>query len=100
MSNENTKIAEIILKQLGGNRVRAMTGAKTFVAIERGLSFSFPNKIGPNVVRITLNGRDEYEMEFWKKWGAKLSLVEEVTGVYAEDLVDFFEKHTGLYLSL
>lgn len=100
MSNTNVEIANTILKQLGGGRVRAMTGAKTFVAIEKGLSFRFPNKRGPNNVRIVLTPADEYVVEFHRVAGSKITSTAKIEGAHAEDLAGLFEKHTGLRLSL
>lgn len=97
----NTDIAKTILKQLGGNRVRAMTGAKTFVAIEKGLMFTFPQTgAKPNHVRIELNGNDEYDVSFWKIRGSKAAMMKKLAGVPVENLVSTFEDETGLYLSL
>lgn len=97
---EHVEVAQTILQQLGGRRVKAMTGAKNFVALKDkmgGLQFQFPNPHGgPNSVRIILNGMDEYEVEFFR--GTKS--VKSVDRVYAEDLIDLFEKTTGLYLRL
>lgn len=101
MSNTNNiEIANTILKQLGGNRVRVMTGAKTFVAIEKGLTFRFPNQRGPNSVRITLTPADEYVVEFQRVAGAKVTTTAKIEGAYAEDLIPLFEKNTGLFLHL
>ena len=99
----NTEIANVILQQLGGGgRIKAMTGAKMFVAVEKGLRFQFPNKDRkrPNSVTIVLNGNDEYDVEFHRVGGTSFKLVEEVTGLQAEDLKSVFEKETGLRLSL
>lgn len=61
----NQEIANIILRQLGGNKFVAMTGAKQFVAIERGIRFRIGrNATRTNMMRITLRGDDTYKMEF------------------------------------
>lgn len=61
----NQEIANIILQQLGGNKFVAMTGAKQFVAIERGIRFRIGrNATRTNMMRITLRGDDTYKMEF------------------------------------
>jgi hypothetical protein len=51
-------------------------------------------------VHITLNSRDEYDVEFWKmkKWTDKPNITK-VT-CQAENLRKIFEEHTGLYTSL
>jgi len=55
--NENAQeIANTIGKQIGGlNKVKAMTGAKDFVALGNGLAFKYPRG---KYVKITLNGKD------------------------------------------
>lgn len=61
----NQEIANIILQQLGGNKFIAMTGAKQFVAIDRGIRFRIGrNATRTNMMRITLRGDDTYKMEF------------------------------------
>ena len=96
------KAAETILKQMGGiGRIRAMTGAKQFLALAGqyvGVQFKFPNRLRSrgNYVRITLNVGDTYDMRFQN--GAKV--VAEFKGVYADQLKSLFEEQTGLRLSL
>lgn len=95
-------VANTILKQMGGaGRIKAMIGVKGFVGLENGVTFSFPNPNPgkPNNVQIDLNGMDEYEVTFRRIRGKKVHLVEEVTGLQAEDLKRVFEAQTGLYLS-
>ena len=61
----NQEIANIILQQLGGNKFIVMTGAKQFVAIDRGIRFRIGrNATRTNMMRITLRGDDTYKMEF------------------------------------
>lgn len=67
MTNRNMEIANEIFRQLGGNRFMAMTGAKNFMAIDNGLQFQLPARFaknGINVVRITLNDLDLYDVEY------------------------------------
>jgi hypothetical protein len=109
-------VADTILKQLGGgNRLRAMIGARDIFSDDGGKSlvFKFPNrkKSAPNYVKITLTSMDLYDIEFgritMKKdpggFGVKMPTYKKgktVKGAYAEDLVDIFERTTGLYLKL
>ena len=106
--NTETKVAETILEQMGGaSRIRAMTGAKTFVVDPSGVSFRFPNRGArkPNYVCVALDlATDTYSVEFgriFKKGGvptyAKLA---SFNGIYCDALVRLFEDQTGLYLSL
>ena len=61
----NQEVANTILQQLGGNKFIVMTGAKQFVAIERGIRFRIGrNATRTNMMRITLRGDDTYKMEF------------------------------------
>ncbi len=92
-----------VLKQLGGNRFIAMTGAKNFVRDDNKQTIVF--KIGRNNkqvnhVRITLNVMDTYDMEFlWcSVKGVKLKSSSE--GVYNDMLQSIFTEHTGLNTSL
>ncbi len=108
----NDQVGRIILKQLGGaGKVGAMIGAKQFMTFGSkaeskhgrgmgGLTFRFPNRKGPNMVRIVLNGRDLYDVEFMRVRGMNAKTTKKVTDVYATHLRKVFEKETGLYLSL
>jgi len=90
------------LKQLGGNRFIAMTGAKHFGVGPNGMSF----KIGRNSKRVnhvTIDldrGRDLYNMKF--DWVTIKGIKNKKTlkGIYADQLQDMFTKYTGMYTSL
>lgn len=100
MQNE---IAQTILRQLGGNKFLAMTGAKDLVAGSNSLQFKLP-KLGTNkanVVRITLTSDDTYTMEFWKIRGLNVTNVgEPITEIYSCRLQERFEDCTGFYTHL
>jgi len=107
-------IGNTILQQLGGNKFRAMTGAKDFIAgqTKEGLyylQFSLPGRLaknGINRVKIVLNGSDLYNVKFStiRKQRCGFDYLETVksesSDVYAEDLQDVFEHSTGLYTHL
>ncbi|WP_235612499.1 hypothetical protein [Vibrio cyclitrophicus] len=60
---QRLQVANTILMQLGGRRFSMMTGAKQFVAIERGLLFALPARLakqGINKMRIELEANDTY----------------------------------------
>ena len=98
----NLKVAETILKQLGGNQFRMMTGAKNLGATEDSLSMRLGrNSSNSNYLKITLNSMDLYDMEFCKltKMGEKKS-VTEYNNVYNDMMTDQFTAHTGMYTSL
>lgn len=99
MNNAN---AETILEQLGGNRFRAMTGARDFVATEAGLQFRLPRTFnGGNKVRVLLRETDEYAVEFWHVKGTNIFQVgETIEGVQAAALRRVFTSITGLLCSL
>ncbi len=95
-------IAQEIIRQMGGaGRIAMFTGAKRFLAHNNGVSFRFPNRsVGrPNFVKITLNGRDLYDVEFIRIYGEKITPIEEKTNLYSDMLVRAFEDATGLFLS-
>ena len=97
----DTDVATTILQQLGGNRFRAMTGARHFGSTGNGLSVKFPNRGGgPNHVQITLDERDTYTMTFNKLRGLTATKVAEHTGVHADELSRIFSETTGLALSV
>ena len=96
-------VADTILKQLGSNRFRAMTGARDFVTSPKGIRFRvLGTKNKSNMIEITLNGKDLYDIKFLKYTASRMTTntVKAVNDVYAEDLVKVFERETGLYTSL
>ena len=102
--NETMEIAKNIMTQLGGNRLQAMIGAYNFVAETNGnyLRFRFKGSRKFNMVTITLNALDTYDIEFQKYSPSKFTTttVENFEGAYADMLVSVFENTTGLYLSI
>ena len=97
MAGTKLVVAEEILRQFGGNRFIAMTGAKNFLGGDFSLSFHLP---GRKAVRVELTDRDLYDVTFYKLAKADAKVEKEVEGVYAEDLRRIFEDHTGLRTSL
>jgi len=88
---------ETILKQLGGNRFIAMTGAKNLGTNGKDLSFS----IGRNAKKVThvhikLTSMDLYDVEFINMRGAKRKVIKKVKGVYGDMLPKIFQKYTGM----
>jgi len=95
--------AEEVLKQLGGNRFIAMTGAKNFVKNdkERSITFKLPRaKSGINYVKVSLTSMDLYDVEFLSIRGTKIKTVSKEKGVYNDQLQSIFTKNTGLNTSL
>ena len=98
----NLKVAETILKQLGGNKFCVMTGAKHLAGDENSLSMRIGrNSSNSNYLKITLNSMDTYDMEFAKltRMGEKKS-VTEYNNIYNDMLQEQFTAHTGMYTSL
>lgn len=83
----------------GAGRLAAMIGANNFaIDKNRTLSFRFMSgKRGIKYVKIILNGKDLYDMEFFNSRG---KIVEEKNDVYANQLISVFESVTGLSLRL
>ena len=92
-------IAQTILQQLGGNKFIVMTGAKTLVAHENGLSFRLPTNFAKkkiNYVKITLDANDLYTVEFIYIRGINMTAIVVHDDVYAEMLQELFTAETGL----
>lgn len=94
----DTQVAQTIATQLGGtSRLKMMVGAHNFATDGKNLVFKIKNpKI--NYIKITLNGKDLYDLEF-SKVGISYKVVKEYKDIYNDQLVELFEKTTGMYLS-
>jgi hypothetical protein len=94
------EVAKTILQQLGGaGRLQLMVGAYNFVAYPNGVAFKFKNR-KVNYVKITLNGKDLYDIQFFKLTVNSQKLIAEFEDIYFDQLIDIFEKTTGMYLRL
>ncbi len=112
------QIANTILTQMGGaGKLKLMTGAKNFIALDSGVSFEFPTVHRRNYIKVTLEPDDTYTVEFGRKkritpglMGAMdpekpismedfYTKISEHTDIYFDQLKELFEKETGLYLS-
>ena len=95
-------VAKTILSQLGGNKFAAMTGAKNFVDCVDALSMRIGrNNTSSNYLKITLNMMDLYDVRFSRvslKGGERS--VTEYNNIFNDQLVEVFEKHTGMYTKL
>ena len=97
----NMEIAQIILTQLGGaKRLKLMTGATQFIAVENGLAFSFMARAHYNHIQIRLTPADLYTVRFSKYRGVSLVREKEITDLFNDQLKEVFEEETGLFLSL
>ena len=94
------EIARTILAQLGGQgKLVVMTGAYNFIALKNGVSFKLKSRKA-NYVKITLNGKDLYDIEFQKIIGTKAKIIAEHNDIYFDQLIPIVEKETGMYLKL
>lgn len=100
-----------IYNQLGGNRFAAMVGYRGGMNIPNGLIFHLPSRFaakGINKVKITLNCRDLYDIEFIKVGPSpslkgimagkeqKITVVETRNDVFCDQLQPIFTAVTGL----
>jgi hypothetical protein len=93
------QVGRTIFHQIGGNRLIAMTGARGFVCREKGLFFTIPNR-KVNAVQITLNPRDEYDVQYLLVRGMTVKVVKEEKGIQCDQLTESFERNTGLRTSI
>lgn len=105
-STTDMTVSTTILAQLGGGRFVMMTGAKSLCGDANSLQFRLPARFakdGINSVRVVLDADDTYTVSFHKIGRAprfEVTLVSELSGVYADMLRDIFTKATGLETSL
>ena len=97
-SQEQKNIGGEIIRQLGGHRFIAMTGARYFVALENGgAAFQFRGSKVANICQIELDASDTYTVTFKKFHGANVRTIgEPLTGVYNDMLQSIFTDVTGL----
>ena len=106
-----------ILHQLGGNKFIVMTGAKNLVALDNGIRFKIgKNSSRANMVEITLNGLDLYDVKFInytpykikvdynkgtvKETQESTKVLKEYKDIYCDMLQELFTSFTGLYTHL
>ena len=101
--NSDLQAAQTIIAQMGGSRRLAMMiGASVFAGDDNSVMFSFKGSRKMNKCRVTLDATDTYTVEFFKYSPSKgtCPVVNEISGVYGDMLVDIFESRTGLFLSI
>jgi len=97
----------------GTGRMKAMLGAYNFSYSDKDMSFQFMFKGSKKASLFKISyddGQDLFNLEFGKigrKKDKELGIysmfynkTEEIEGVYVDQVVDIFEKVTGLYTSL
>lgn len=95
-AGDNIRVGQTIMQQLGANKFLAMTGAKRFVWLEKGVQFDIPPSNKINRVSIKLNAQDEYDVEFGYMRGLDYKVIKKVDGVQASELQNTFTSATGL----
>lgn len=103
MPSADVEIATTIANQLGGTgRLQLMIGARHFLASKTGLNFQFPRPGAgkPNFVRINLDPSDTYTVEFGSFHGSSIKILAKFSDIYADGLIDLFERTTGLVLRM
>lgn len=103
MTSSKKNIAKTILKQLGGNKFLAMTGAYGLGSTGSGLQMKLRrNQSGANILNIELNEMDTYDVIFSKFSPSKgtLKKVKKIEDAYCDMLVPIFEGVTGYITSL
>lgn len=106
-NGENTmEIANTIIAQLG-NKALVMIGAKNILAEKNGVRFKIGrNSKSVNMIKITLNSMDTYDIKFLrtsmskKTFEYKETIKAEDNGIYCDMLHNSIEQNTGLYTSL
>lgn len=104
----NKEIAGEILRQLGGNKFIAMTGAKNFFCDDKGnIGFKIGrNCSNVNYVSIKLNSLDLYDMKFEavrlsrKDFSTSRKVIAEHNGIYNDQLQEIFTSVTGMHTKL
>jgi len=95
-TTNNQLIAATILKQLGGGRFVAMTGAGHMSAGDSCLNIRFKGSKAVNHLAVKLETNDTYTMTFGKVKGWDYKTTTPIEGVYAGDLQRIFTLKTGL----
>jgi uncharacterized protein YfaS (alpha-2-macroglobulin family) len=109
----DTTIANEILRQLGGNKFTVMTGSKNYLADKNSLRMKLTKNISRAThLKITLNGKDLYDLEFTRVIPDRLNhktytwtpgSTEEVkvfNDIYCDQLQNIFTSITGMYTHL
>ena len=92
-------VAKIIIGQLGGNMFMAMAGIKKWTYTKNSVALHGPKRQGWNndatVMKVTLNDRDMYDVEFIRQYGTKITTISTHTDVLCDELEFLFGDETG-----
>jgi len=103
MENEtNKETIKVMVQSLGGNQILAMTGGSFMANYEDCLLyFKYKGSKHSNCLTIAYNaGLDLFNLKFRKIWGMAIKEIEEINGVYADQVKSIFENTTKLFTSL
>ena len=102
--NPNETFNQLTLSNNGVNRLKTMIGGKNFAYSKEGnyvgFRFTAKAKNKANYTKITLTADDLYTVEFGYIRAHNYTVRSKVEGLYNEDLFNYFEEQTGLYLKL
>ena len=96
-------IAIEILRQLGGNKFIAMTGARNFVCDDDSMSFKLSQTMTKDRIshiKITLNCMDTYNITYYNIRGINIKIIDTFEGAYNDMLQTIISNRTGLSLGL
>lgn len=102
MKTDKTVAIEI-LRQLGGNKFLAMTGARNLACDNNSMSFQLSQNMTRDRishVKITLNAMDTYDIEYFNIRGTNIKKVDTFECAYCDMLVDVVSERVGLAFSL
>lgn len=93
-------VGKTIIDQMGGPRIGRFLGWTDLKMLPKGVEFKWPNKqrTRGNMVRIVLEPSDTYTMTFFNATANGQKVVKRYDDVYADMLVDIFERQTSWYL--
>lgn len=103
MTKTDKTVAIEILKQLGGNKFIAMTGAKNLTCDNNSMGFQLSSRLTKNkssFCKITLTVMDTYDVEFKSIRNFEVKEISSFEGIYNDQLVSVFERETGLATKL
>ena len=100
-ATETVTVAQTILRQLGGNKFIAMTGAMNLLATDKGLQCKIGTGATDGITHLRIDlVNDLYTMTFLKVRGTNIKTIATVEMVYADRLRDVFTEKTGMHTSL
>lgn len=86
-------VAVKILRQLGGNKFIAVTGAKNSTSTFNSLAFRLPSNMTKNrinIVTISSNGMDTYDIRMMSMRGNKVSIIHDISGIYNDGAIRIY----------